>query len=73
MAEFHLAKTANRSLIGMMNEFSYRADAYRDSDNEPDLVDLSLRLAATPCGPLYSSQVFPEKEPLALVARQSER
>src|SRR5437762_12445809 len=54
------AKTANRSVLGVMNEFTHLAEAYRDTDPGPDLPDLALRLATTPCGPLYHPNVRPD-------------
>ncbi|WP_238672841.1 hypothetical protein [Micromonospora alfalfae] len=35
----------------------------------PDLVDLAVRLAATPCSPLYQRHVSPDRE-LAAIVRQ---
>lgn len=66
MRDCRLAKTANRSVVGIMNEFSFLAEAYRDSP-APDLLALSVRLAATPCGPLYSKHVSPDRELAALL------
>jgi hypothetical protein len=45
-----------------MNEFTFLADTFRDGSPKPDLLDLALRLAATPCGPLYKSHVSPDRE-----------
>jgi hypothetical protein len=66
MDEVRLAKTASRSVVGIMNEFTYLADAWRQA--EPDLLALAVRLAATPCGPLYKRQISPDRELAALVA-----
>lgn len=66
MAERQLAKTANRSVVGSMNEFGFLAEDH--ADDTPDLVALSLRLAQTPCGPLYSRHVSPDRELAALVS-----
>ena len=60
MGEVVYAKTANRSVLGVMNEFVYLAEGYRDQDGSIDPVGLSLRLAGTPCGPLYKGAVFPD-------------
>jgi hypothetical protein len=59
-----VARTANRSVAGIMTEFTYLADVYRDSnpDPDPDLLDLALRLATTPCGPLHGGNVSPDRE-----------
>ena len=50
MSEVSMAKTANRSVVGTMNEFAFLAEAYRESVDSFDLVALSMRLADTPCG-----------------------
>jgi Domain of unknown function (DUF6933) len=63
-----LAKTASRSVLGVMNEFKYLADVYAKVDGETDLLALSMRLARTPCGPLYTRHVSPDRELAALVA-----
>lgn len=62
-----LAKTANRSVVGIMNEFTFLASAYRGDTPTPDLLALAIRLAATPCGPLYSKHVSPDRELAALL------
>jgi hypothetical protein len=62
MRDCRVARTANRSVVGIMNEFTYLAEAYRDDDPGQDLLDLAVRLAATPCGPLYSKNVSPDRE-----------
>jgi hypothetical protein len=67
MHDHRLAKTANRSVVGIMNEFTYLAEAYRDDTPAPDLLRLAMRLATTPCGPLYSKNVSPDRELDALV------
>lgn len=61
MSEVVYAKTANRSVLGVMNEFAYLAEGYRDQGGSIDPVALSLKLAGTPCGPLYKGAVFPDK------------
>jgi hypothetical protein len=67
MRDRRIAPTINRSVIGIMNEFSYLAETYRTSTTAPDLVDLAVRLAATPCGPLYGKHVSPDRELHALL------
>ena len=59
MAEWRLAKTANRSIVGIMNEFTSLAGAYAADGGGLDLFELSLRLAKTPCGPLYKRKCQP--------------
>ena len=67
MRDRRLAKTANRSVVGIMNEFTFLAGAYRGDTPAPDLLALAVRLAATPCGPLYSKHVSPDRELAALL------
>lgn len=61
MTERHVAKTTNRSVVGTMNEFSYLGGVHRDARGPVDLLGLSLRLAATPCSPLYASTISPDR------------
>ncbi len=68
MVDGRFAKTANRSVVGSMNDFSYLATAHRDHRGVDDLTALSLRLSTTPCGPLYKRHVSPDRELAALVA-----
>ena len=49
MSDVALAKTANRSIVGTMNEFSFLAEGYREYLETSDLIALSMRLAETPC------------------------
>jgi hypothetical protein len=67
MRDRRLGKTANRSVVGIMNEFTVLAGAYRGDIPGPDLLALAIRLAATPCGPLYSRHVSPDSELAALL------
>jgi hypothetical protein len=67
MRDRRLAKTANRSVIGIMNEFTFLAESYRGDTPAPDLLALAMDLAATPCGPLYSKHVSPDRELAALL------
>lgn len=61
MQEVRYAKTTNRSVVGIMTQFSHFADAHRDSDEMSDLRILSLKMARMPCSPLYKGPVFPDK------------
>jgi hypothetical protein len=68
-AEQHLAKTNNRSVVGVMNEFVHLADWRRDEITVPDdLMWLSLKLAQTPCSPLYGRHISPDRELAATLA-----
>jgi hypothetical protein len=59
MGEVVYAKTANRSLVGMLNEFSFLGEAYRDRSGHFDPLALSLKLAGVPCGPLSKGAGMP--------------
>jgi hypothetical protein len=50
MREVSVAKTADRSVVGTMNEFAFLAEAYREHMDSGVLPALSMRLADTPCG-----------------------
>jgi hypothetical protein len=62
------AKTANRSVVGIMTEFTFLAESDRDLEHSEDLVSMAVRLAGTPCSPLYKRHTFPDREVAALVA-----
>ncbi|MEW2354893.1 hypothetical protein [Spirillospora sp. NPDC029432] len=64
-----VGKTANRSVVGIMNEFSHLAEAYRGRTEAPDLLEMALRLAATPCSPLNRRHVSPDRELHAHLSR----
>ena len=68
MGDGHYAKTASRSQVGVMNEFTFLGNVHReDHGAEDDLVALSVRLAETPMSPLYKRHVSPDHELKALV------
>lgn len=62
MKDVQYAKTSNRSVVGIMNQFSFLAEGYREYLETIDLLVLSIRLADTPCSPLYKSAVSPDRE-----------
>jgi hypothetical protein len=68
MAEWALAKTANRSVLGTMNEFTYLAEEFRRLNGAVDLLKLSLWLAQTPCSPLFKSHGSPDRELRAVLS-----
>ena len=73
MRDCRFGPTANRSVVGIMNEFAYLADVYRHSEPSRSLAELGMRLAATPCSPLYRRHVRPDRELeafLQLIQRQ---
>jgi hypothetical protein len=61
MGHITYAKTASRSVLGVMNEFVFLAGVYRGNPTIRNLSDLSLRLAQTPCSPLYKGPVTPRQ------------
>lgn len=67
MNEVQYAMTSNRSVVGIMNQFSYLAEGYRDYLETNDLLTLSLKLSETPCSPLYKGAVSPDRELQRLV------
>jgi hypothetical protein len=62
MRDCRFGPTANRSVVGIMNEFAYLADVYRRSDSSRSLAELGQKLAETPCSPLYRRHVRPDRE-----------
>jgi hypothetical protein len=72
MRSCRVAKTENRSLVGIMTEFAFLADTHRSQGRALDLVRVSVRLAETPCSPLYATHVSPDRA-LAAVVRTAGR
>jgi len=66
-ADAYWAKTAARSVVGIMNEFSFLAESDRAHKHGEDLVAIAVGLAGTPCSPLYKRHTFPDRELAALV------
>lgn len=62
MGEVQYAITSNRSVLGIMNQFSYLAEGYREYLETSDLLELSLKLAHVPCSPLYKRETLPDRE-----------
>lgn len=60
-------KTVNRSVVGIMNQFTYLAEGCRDNFGTVDPLALSLKLAGTPCSPLYKGAVCPDSAVKELV------
>ena len=65
MRQTTLAKTANRSVIGMLIEFAFLAEQWRPATGT--LLDLSLRLSDVPCGPLFRTHTTPRRAVAAAV------
>ena len=66
MQDVRLGKTASRSVLGIMNEFTFLAQTMR-GDTTTDLIDLARWLARTPCSPLFKRHGSPDRELRALV------
>ncbi len=49
MMDAVIGKTASRQVLGSLNDFVWMLDSYRRTGT---LLEVSLRLADTPCGPL---------------------
>jgi hypothetical protein len=62
MGEVSYAKTANRSVLGVMNMFEFHAQGYRDYFDMTDVLALSLKLSITPCSPLRKGAISPDRE-----------
>lgn len=66
MDKVQYAKTANRSVVGILNEFVRQAEfwlapyAYQKGDDD-ELLAISAKLAETPCSPLYKGPISPDK------------
>ncbi len=66
MTDVRLAPTNDRSVLGVMNEFAFLGEHHQASEPS-DLLELSLRLAGTPIGPLHKSTGFPDLELAAVL------
>lgn len=67
MRTCELGSTVNRSVVGVMNEFTRLGEIFHDADPAVGLSELALRLSRTPCGPLYRRNVSPDRELAAVV------
>lgn len=61
MQDVQYVKTTNRSIVGIMNQFSYLAEGYREYLERNDLLALSVDLAHTPCSPLSKGPISPDR------------
>lgn len=62
MGTCRFGATTNRSVVGVMVEFTRLAEVHHGADPAADLVGLAVELATTPCGPLYGRNVSPDRE-----------
>ena len=67
MRDCRFGPTANRSVVGVMNEFTRLAEVYRAMNPGQGLLELAMRLATTPCSPLYCRHGSPDRELQALL------
>ena len=65
MQPFYFGKTADRSILGTLNDFGFLAKRWLSS-GDLSLYEVNLRLVRTPCRPLQSR--FPDKETRSLLA-----
>ncbi|HET7544073.1 MAG TPA: hypothetical protein VFK05_29580 [Polyangiaceae bacterium] len=63
-----LGRTASRQVTGVLVDFAKGLDLYLE--REPSLLACSLKLAETPCSPLYKTTVTPESATAALFASE---
>lgn len=67
MHEYQLGATTNRSVVGVMTDFARLAEIHHADHPDTDLVEFAMRLARTPCSPLYKRHVSPDRELAAAV------
>jgi hypothetical protein len=70
MHDARLAPTASRSVVGIMNEFTFMAESTRGESMAFDTTNLTALagwLAGTPCSPLFKRHTSPDRELQALV------
>ncbi len=64
MADVAIGRTASKRVLGSMNDFAWMVDGYLEGTIS--LLDVSLRLAETPCSPLEMDT--PRRTTVALFA-----
>ena len=67
MEDVAYAKTTNRQVVGVMNDFILSAPYYREAAEAGDLLSISLKLATTPIGPLRRGNGCPDIEAKQLI------
>jgi hypothetical protein len=70
MHAWRLTNTANRSVVGIMNEFAFLGEVHSQDGPLLSLRELSLRVSETPCSPLYKSHVSPDRELAAQISKR---
>jgi hypothetical protein len=71
MATRRIGPTANRSVVGIMTEFTFLADHARQRGR--DLDELPAWLVTVPCSPLYRTHTTPEAAFRHRIAAMSDR
>ncbi len=69
MGDGSYAKTASRSILGTMNDYTQIVKHYRRLGLDDNPLEVALRLADMPLGPLHHRTGFPNRELRALVER----
>jgi hypothetical protein len=64
MGEVTTGKSMNRQVLGIMTDFARALPYYLDEG--ATLLEVSLKLARTPCSPLFKTTVSPDRTTLAL-------
>ena len=68
MTEVAYGKTASRQVLGVLVEFAFLLSV-QELPRSATLLEASLRLGETPCGPLYkTAHSFPDRTMVALLA-----
>jgi hypothetical protein len=67
MEEFSISTTASRSILASMRDLKINADFYVWRYPEASLLDLEIRLAQIPCGPL--DMAFPYEVAVGLLLK----
>ena len=71
MADVAYGKTASRQVTGIMVDFAKALPFYLDGT--PSLLSVSLRLAETPCTPLYNASMSPDDTTVAIFGARALR
>jgi hypothetical protein len=65
MTESVYGKTTNKQVLGILVDFAKMLPYHLDDGGT--LLDASMRLAETPCSPLYKTTTSPERATIALL------
>jgi hypothetical protein len=68
MADMRIAPTNDRSVLGVVNEFAFHGELHF-RDGLTDLLELSIRMAQMPLGPLRQRTGYPDRELRAIAGR----